>query len=245
MIRPSTAYNLAHAPFDRYFRGDLDDSYLTDIGYAADRVTLVRAYHMIERDLVHLFDYVEPTDENLSTFSHRLYELLVRASTEFETNCKAILTANGYAKSGNWNITDYFKINASSHMSDYKLELILWRNGAKVLRPFAEWSAGHSLSWYQDYNTAKHDRSGRFELAKLENVLLAVSSVFAMLFSQFYVLAFRTHPSVGFYSSDGEWFTHQNSIFAIKVPQWTEAECYDFDWSILRQSADRFGTYSF
>ncbi len=226
--------------------GTSNDSYLTDGDYADGRVNLIRAYNTIERDLVRLFEYVEPANANLSTYSHRLYELLLRASTEFETNCTGILGANGYTKAGNWNISDYHKLNGSSRLSDYELRISIWHDGPKLLQPFHEWSAGISLTWYQDYNAVKHDRSTQFQLANLENVLLAVSSVFASLFSQFYIQSFRAYPSVGMYQFDDGWFSHENSIFAIKPPQtWTSDQCYNFDWSDLRYKPNRYGVYSF
>ena len=64
----------------------------------------------ILRDLNALYDYIEPSDDNLGVFSHRIYELLLRAATEFEANCKGILKAKGYSKPENeWYVKDYLK----------------------------------------------------------------------------------------------------------------------------------------
>lgn len=223
---------------------ELEDSYLTDVRYAPDRVSLIRAYNTIEHDLIRLFEYVEPADGNLPTYSHRLYELLLRASTELEANCKGILDANGYRKSGDLRICDYHKINECSRLSDYELAITIWYGGRKVLQPFQQWSNDHTLSWYQAYNCVKHDRSTKFELANLDNVLLAVSAVFAVLFSQFYVLSFRGHVSVGVYHLDDGWYSHANSIFAIKPPNnWPDEERYQFDWPRLRENREPYDKY--
>src|SRR3990167_10206729 len=72
--------------------------YPLDSRYASDRTNLVRAYHLLEQDLIRIFEYVEPTDANLQTYSHQLYALLLRACTEFESNARAILQANGYRR---------------------------------------------------------------------------------------------------------------------------------------------------
>jgi len=231
---------------DRFFRGKLDDFYLMDPEYAPPFVSLIRAYSLIERDLLSLFEYLEPADANLSAYSHRLYELLLRASTEFEANCKGILEANGYSRSGDWNVIDYRKLELSSHLSDYELRIGIWHDGQKVLRPFRDWDDGKPLSWYRDYNAVKHDRSVQFRSANLENVLLAISGVFAVLFSQFWILCFRAYPSVGTCGVGGGWYSHENSIFEIKPSQrWTADECYSFDWSVLRHQRDRFAAYCF
>ena len=49
------------------------------------------AFELLQADFRRLGEYVELNDANLSTFSHRLYELLVRTCTEFESLCKELL----------------------------------------------------------------------------------------------------------------------------------------------------------
>ncbi len=90
------------SPVGDYIASSIDQSYLTQPEYAPDRATSIRGYHAIESDLRRLFEYVEPDDRNLSTFSTRIYEILLRAATEFEANCKAILSANNYSGPGHW-----------------------------------------------------------------------------------------------------------------------------------------------
>ena len=85
--------------------------YLYDDRFANQNVkkSLITATRMILRDLNSLYDYIEPSDDNLGVYSHRIYELLLRTATEFETNCKGILKANGYSKpESDWYIKDYF-----------------------------------------------------------------------------------------------------------------------------------------
>ncbi|MDA0833987.1 MAG: hypothetical protein O2955_05785 [Planctomycetota bacterium] len=219
------------------------DPYFVDDEYAADRISLTRAYHILEQDLRHLFEYVEPDDGNLNTYSHRLYELLLRASTEFETNCKSILLDNQYQKKGRLDITDYHKVNTCSRMSEYEIVISIWRSGPKVFKPFEEWSVGHSLSWYQAYNDVKHNRTIEFSKANLNHVISAVSAVLALLFSQFYYKCFSPRGDTRMYIG-APWYTSTDTIFAIKGPTaWTSAECYKFDWSSLQNNTDRFDTF--
>ena len=49
-----------------------------------------------ELDFKKVFEYIEPSDINLEVYSHRLYELLLRAATECETNFTSILKDNDY-----------------------------------------------------------------------------------------------------------------------------------------------------
>src|SRR3972149_5231751 len=233
---------------DPFWEGSTKDHYFDNRDeYAPEYTSLIRAYRIIEKDLIRILDFIEPSNANLSTYSHRLYEILLRACTEFETNCKGILEANEYSKSGYCNISDYCKINASSRLSDYELRIGIWHDDKKTFRPFSDWAEkDKSLSWYQDYNTVKHNRSGQFKLAKLENVLMAISGVLVLLFSQFHFRCFCVYPEFALYQLRAGWYASDHSIFEIKPPQnWTEDEHYNFDWSKLSTESERFGTYGF
>ena len=91
-------------PYKRIIRQLKDDSYQNNGNgryvehpdYAESPQQYIRAFLLIQKDLHDLFDFIEPADKNLETFSYRIHELLVRTCIEIEANCKAILTENGY-----------------------------------------------------------------------------------------------------------------------------------------------------
>ena len=229
-------------------RDFLFHEYILDNRYANDTSLLCRSYELIINDLKRLFEFIEPSDDNLKTYSHRTFELLLRAATEFETNCKRILEANGYSKSGNLNILDYYKINSSSKLSEYKVILEIWRPDRKEIHPFANWNSGtHELKWYKAYNNAKHDRHLNFSDASLHSVLEAIAGLFVILFSQFGINTFNPYQVVDTYTGDddGAIFTNE-SIFRIKIPEtWTSDELYDFDWKTLKKQSDPFDQFCF
>lgn len=229
--------------------GKDDEVYILSSDYASDRATLIRAYAIIERDLVELFNYIEPADANLCTYSHKMYELLLRVSTEFETNCKAVLNANGYAKASgtNLNIQDYHKIDKASKLSEYKIILDTWLPSQKVFQPFKDWSSGRTLRWYQSYNAVKHDRSTEFREASLENVMASVTGLLSILVSQFHVFAFNPYQSVGAFTEgdDGSLFT-DTSLFKVMLPtSWSQNEQYDFNWNVIKTITTPFDSFSF
>ena len=247
IVRPFPEEVASHWP-ERfpYYRRE-SSGYMEDQDYASGRIEAVRSYFTLERDLVRLFEYVEPADSNLGVFSIRLHEMLLRAAIEVEANCKAILVANGYRQARDWNISDYRKVDKSSRLSDYELKVIIWRSAPRVIRPFAEWAQGSSTAWYLAYNAVKHDRHRQFEQANIENTVTAVAAVRAILFSQFYINAFSPRQSVVMHSFDSDHFmTFEDSIFGLKPPQtWTDPERYDFDWSALEAMPDRFAQFPF
>ena len=119
--------------------------YSLDPRYCPERTSLCRAYKILEQDLETLFEYIEPCEANNTTHSHRTFELMLRASTEFEANCKGILLANGYRPtkkdrtprlSDTWNINDYWRINNAIKLSDYKVILKAWHPNPLQLEPF-------------------------------------------------------------------------------------------------------------
>ena len=73
-------------PFHRNYRemikgpnsGFSSWAYIVDREYAKEPEHYTRAYHIIQNDLIQLFEYVEPADENWQTYSFRIHELFMR-----------------------------------------------------------------------------------------------------------------------------------------------------------------------
>jgi len=173
-----------------------NNSYICDTRYANNSVDLIRGYHQLEKELLRICDFIEPADANINCYSYQLYALLLRASTEFEANAKAILIANGYKNSRNLNIKDYHKLNAATRLAEYTVTFPIWDGIHRKIQPFSEWVSGESLTWYQGYNTVKHNRASKFSLASLGNVFKAVAAVYAIVFAQFQILTFNPHHIV-------------------------------------------------
>lgn len=238
-------------PYYRIYRPGSLYPFISDTRNVDNMYTYVRAFRLLEDDLLKLFTNVEPTNDNLKVYSHRLYELLLRASTEFETNAMQILTYNGYRrKKGNLNIEDYFKINEATKLSDYEVTCELW-HPTKVFKPFQEWGDSQPLSWYQDYNNVKHNRSSEFSKASLNNVMNAVTGVLAILYAQFDYFVITGPMASGTWSgliiTDGDYNEPMSSksIFHVIRPKWTEDEKYVFNWDEIKNSKDAFAKYPF
>ena len=214
-------------------------NYILDNRYASDRFSLIHAYHLIEKDLIKLFDYIDPTDNNLKTYSHRIYELFLRSATEFESNCSAILKSNGFQSPNNFTIFDFFKINKVSRLDESAVKLNIWTPIPKIFEPFKDWK-NHgsfvSLNWYQNYNSVKHDRNVNFKHANLENLLLAISGVIVILFSQFYIQTFYPYQEGSSWICDDDGFLYnESSLFSVKeIKSWSPDELYEFDWNKLK-----------
>lgn len=221
-------------------------NYALDRRYANDRNLLCRAYKILESDVIKVFEYVEPSDVNKATYSHRIYELFLRAATEFESNCKRILEVNGYKITSRTNISDYFKINSATKLSEYKVYLNIWHPNEKKIQPFQEWNNSATLSWYQAYNKVKHNRQTEFNNASLENLINAVAGVYVILYAQFGVFSFNPYHEVNMVDdNENGSISSGESIFSIIPPIWTDNEKYDFDWNTLKNQTNPYDKYKF
>lgn len=201
--------------------------------------------HLIIRDLYELFNYVQPHDNNLNVFSHKIYELLLRTATEFESNCKAILSANGYTGHGNLTITDYFKIAAAARLSDYTVTFGRWES-THDFQPFATWNGATfaSLPWYQNYNSVKHNRHLNFSMANLANLMSAIAGLLCILHAQFG----EDMAEVCFEQISAIQSNQQKVVtgtFVINAPSFTDAEQYEFIWDDIKVNPNVVENYPF
>ncbi len=119
-------------PFKRNCRCNMDgcfsgEGYITHPEFADSPIDYIRAFMLIQKDLINLFDYIEPSDTNEVTYSFRIHELLIRTCIEIEANFRAILIENGYQKkSADLNMGDYKKLNTSHRLSSYSVLIPYW-----------------------------------------------------------------------------------------------------------------------
>jgi hypothetical protein len=140
------------------------------------------AFILLMGDFLRVCEFVEPTDAHLQVYSHRLYELLLRACTEFESLCREILLAHGLRKQGSLNITDFVEVAPLLDLTRQTCIALFWRPEAVSMTPFEHWTPqATGLSWYRWYNAVKHNRNAEFPHANLANVRAALSAVFIIL----------------------------------------------------------------
>ncbi|WP_443970422.1 hypothetical protein [Sphingobium sp. CR28] len=197
----------------------------------------------------------------MAAYSYRIHALIMRTCIEIEANFKAILQENLFTlpSNGRLDIRHYRKIDASHHLSSYKVMLPVWDEVPLIIGPFAEWlrfrgqalpsGASPSLPWYQAYNDTKHDRHLQFEKANLDILLKAVAALVIVMSAQFRGEDFgaegRGLAVSGYDYHEMEPAT--GGLFRIEYPgDWSETELYDFDWSVLReQRGPRFDKFDY
>lgn len=214
------------------FNSENGNRYTRHKKYAPDRLHRISAYHLLERDLKVLFEYIDPNTQNDSSFSLRTYELFLRAATEFESNAKAILLANGYKKTGNLNMGDYRKLEKATKLSEYIVRLNC-TSPERNFQPFQVWAGEDRVKWYQDYNDVKHDRSVNFEKANMANVIESVAAVFAILYAQFEDSAFDPYQDTeSYFGFEDGFYSKDERLFAVKPYEgWGSEQLYNKDFN--------------
>ena len=240
-------------PYKRIWRPFINSGscdHLINSEVAEDWVNLSQAYILIEKELLEIFEFIEPHYNHNDVYSHKTYILLLKAATEFEANCKKILMINGYTKDErSLTIKDYKKLNHPMRLSEYEASTSIGGKTFGPFSPFKIWDNG-SLEWYRDYNSVKHSRQEMFYLANLKNVLDAVSGLLIILVAQFHIHALgnnssRSHLSIE--KSDRMVMDFNNSIFKISTPpKWPSEEKYNFQWSShLEHEKGRYDNWNF
>jgi hypothetical protein len=140
------------------------------------------------RDFERLIEYVEPMDTHDAVYSHRIFELLLRAATEFESVAKVyahhakIQQPNRPTLPDRPTIHDYRTVLQSLELQRVWVGLLHWRPKTRYVSPFPSWGSGQdSPDWYRAYNEAKHSRRDAFAKATLLNAITAFAGVFATL----------------------------------------------------------------
>lgn len=143
---------------------------------------------MLLRKLDELFETIEPAAPNISTYGHRIRDVLLLACMEVESSWTAVLKENGYTtSSGMFNTNDYVKLSQAMMLDGYELSLQSYACYL-AFTPFANWDPARptqSLGWYDSYNKTKHDREGNLQYATLENAVSAVGAAVVMFHAQF------------------------------------------------------------
>ncbi len=237
-------------PHKRIYLPGVLPNYVEDPRYSNNMVEQIRIVFLYERELIEIFNYVEPVSANMGTYSLMIYQLFMKCCIEFENICKNILEDN-QSIANHPTIMDYWKLNNVLLLDKYACRSRLINN--VVFQPLKDWANGYSLNWYQDYNKVKHNRTKEFKNANLKNLINSFCSLRIMLCAQYGELSLSNSISKDFIrmtitddGGDQKFVVQNNSIFDIEFPKKDEyRHCYNFDWNIIKNDGQDFDIYSF
>jgi len=152
------------------------------------------AYRTITSDLLTLCEYIDPCSANEAVFSHRTFELFLRACTEMENLWKYILQEKCHSgPERDWSIKTYLEVEKSYGypLSSKEVCFVYWKPDPSIYywKPFDGWVTGTPnqpvLPWYSAYNHVKHNRDTNFHEASLKNLILSVAALHVTLHAVF------------------------------------------------------------
>lgn len=226
-----------------------EDRYVSHPKFAIDPIHHIRAFELIQKDVIDLFDYIEPADSNEKCYSYRIHSLLLRLCIEFEDNAKAILYENGFEKkdkSGKpvrLNISDFKMIESTHYLSMFEVRLPFWSGNNGERKPFLDWKNGkNSLGWYEAYNDIKHDRRQKFIQANFSHLIDAYCGLVVLLTSQFGQNDFVPRPVLLALEGSADGFESPiGDYLRIKFPQSIPVdERYEFRWTDIQNDNEPF-----
>ena len=195
------------------------------------------SYELLKNDLKLIFEFIEPCPENQAIFSHKIYELLLRACTEVESLCKQIFEANNKTAK---NIIRFSDLESAMKLSSYSVNS--YGFSYPEFYPFEKFKStvprdNRSPVWYKAYNNVKHNRLENFSDASLKNVIEAVGGVYVLLVAS-YGLGFDHNLKMSYHHHHME--DTPTFFRAIKLPIWEEPENYDYVWENLKTETEKF-----
>ncbi|MFW3146580.1 MAG: hypothetical protein ACMUIE_07190 [Thermoplasmatota archaeon] len=220
-------------PYPHIYRHNIEGT-LEAIPFMEARKTsagkrFIRSYDFLIRDLLHLLEYIEPEGDNLSTYSQRTFDLLLKACTEIDANCKQILRANNHPVEGA-DIIRFSDLNGPMKLSHYNVIC----NNIEFYDFFPFESFADPIrrqripSWYRACHDAISDREHYLSSASLSNVIESIGAVFVILSAQYGYCFEKVSSSQDNASTDSANFFHLQEI-----PSWSSEESYRFDQGLF------------
>jgi len=139
-----------------------------------------QALRILVEKLDEILLFIEPSQEGLQTYSHKIRDLLILACTEVENQWRSLLNkANHQPINGNaFTTKDYVKLSPISHFHEYEIGLRSY-DSFSASKPFENWDINNptkSLAWYNAYNETKHNRDQHFSSATFQSAIDAVAA---------------------------------------------------------------------
>lgn len=157
-------------------------------------------YLILEREFIDSLDYIEFDTSNFATYSNKYAKLLLQIGSEVDNTLRDICNLQGRT-----NIAQYatYMLNKYPQITNQGVKVI---NRNISLVPFAGWNIlqpAQSLSFWDSYNSVKHDRIQNFNKASLEAVSNGLAALFIIEMYQLYEL-YQAEPDTFSSSPDTE-----------------------------------------
>ena len=136
-------------------------------------------YMMMERDFIHLSEYVKIDERNFDTFSNEIIKQILLVNVEFE-NLLNQMAQEENAQSGtigNYKTMIFDTLHWDSIM-DQQVKVL---NTNIILEPFQEWSqSGRGVFWWSAYRELKHDMIANYSKGNFRTLLYSLAALYIL-----------------------------------------------------------------
>lgn len=146
-------------------------------------------YKNLEKELIDISNIIHIDDKQLSTYSIKIVELLVRTAVEIESISKDLYYANGGTKANDNTLA--FDSDCIDHLET------LWKLSSKVVKisglnlfltkaenieitPLDKANKRGRCDWKKAYQAVKHSRNNNLEKGTLKNFIKALAALFVL-----------------------------------------------------------------
>lgn len=173
----------------------------------------------ISREIDQICEVVWPEEENFKSYGIAIRNLLILICTEIESVLRGILKHNDYSSKSHLTMKDYVKLQDVLKLQCYSINFPNYPNIPSI-SAFTNWDYDNptqSLSFYEAYNSVKHDRESHLKDATLEQLFYAFAGLIIVSGAQMGLELMEAHPEF-------------RSIFSVAGrPGWNANEVYICD----------------
>ncbi|WP_164126959.1 hypothetical protein [Sphingobacterium luzhongxinii] len=185
-------------------------------------------YKNIEREVVELSNQIHFVDNQLSIYSVKISELLIRCSVEIEAISKELYFRLGGQQPANgqdlYFDTDCLQLLEDTWLLSKKIVMVSASNmyfekgENRLLTPLAKANkrSTSAAKWKQAYQAVKHDRTQSLKDGNIKNLLHALAALFMLNI----YLKDEVHDLKKSHSTDSFPLNLGSDIFSIKIHNW-------------------------
>lgn len=138
-------------------------------------------YLMLEENFYYTFKYVEPCEDNDTTYSKEYGKMLLSICSEIDITCKElckVIENKNSEEVSNYNILNYKQVISIN--DNFMNESCTFLKSNEILQPWKEWNTENCPSWWKDYNSLKHDRllKCNYKLGNYYNVKNSIAGLY-------------------------------------------------------------------
>lgn len=136
-------------------------------------------YMMMERDFIHLSEYVKIDEANFTTFSNEIIKQILLVNVDFE-NLLNQMAQEEHSPSGT--IGNYkTMIFDTLHWDSIVGQQVKVLNTNIILEPYKEWSQpGHGVFWWTAYRELKHNMIANYPKGNFKVLLYSLAALYIL-----------------------------------------------------------------